>query len=311
MKIKKIEIQKYKIPLTTHSDREGALVKFYTDQSISYGEIAPLPNWSTETLTDALNQFKTFENELLNTNWNEKAYQDFFQQNQLMPSVSFAIDSGLLTLLNPIKSIRVSVSALLMGNVDNILSLAQQRKTEGYKSAKLKISQLTLDEAKTVILKLKNDFKLRIDVNRAWNPDECDHFFSNFEKNDFDYIEEPYKNPKNLTNFDFPLAVDESFPVDLTLDELKALPSLKAIIYKPTIQGGFQSCLELYQFAQKHNKKFILSSAFESNVGLGLIADMAQRLKLPDPIGIGTYHYLKELITPNQYTLNGSNLIFN
>ena len=40
----------------------------------------------------------------------------------------------------------------------------------------------------------------------------------------------------------------------------------------------------------------VLSSSFESDLGLAHVASIAHRLSLSAPVGIGTYHYLNEYI---------------
>lgn len=211
----------------------------------------------------------------------------------LLPSVYFGVESALL---KPVGEFSVPVSALFMGSTQEILAQAALRQLEGYTSAKLKVSNLTFEEAFHVIYKLKDTFHLRIDVNRAWKTEDALQFFAQFSQDAFDYVEEPFQNPHDLKLFTHPLAVDESFPQDLSLEELEALPMLKALIYKPTLQGGLAGCLPLQKWAEKRGITIVLSSSFESDVGLANIAEMAKRLSLKAPIGIGTYHFLEQYL---------------
>jgi O-succinylbenzoate synthase len=119
-------------------------------------------------------------------------------------------------------------------------------------------------------------------------------FFSKFSEESFDYVEEPFRNPKDLGLFSHPLAVDESFPSDLSFEDLERLPALKALIYKPTIQGGLSNCLGLQRWAIARGLSVVLSSSFESDVGLASVACMARRLGIQAPLGIGTYHYMSK-----------------
>jgi len=55
MKIQTLALYSYTIPLTTGQIRSGALVNITDEQGNSgWGDIAPLPKWSKETLEDAL-----------------------------------------------------------------------------------------------------------------------------------------------------------------------------------------------------------------------------------------------------------------
>lgn len=138
-----------------------------------------------------------------------------------------------------------------MGSPQEILHQAALREQEGFISAKLKVSNHSFQEAANLIYQLKDRFRLRIDVNRAWKTDCSLKFFAQFPLDTFDYVEEPFKNPADLALFPHPLAIDESFPSDLSLKQLESLPTLKALIYKPTIQGGISGCLPVHKWAKQ------------------------------------------------------------
>jgi o-succinylbenzoate synthase len=225
--------------------------------------------------------------------WTLENYAFHLNALSLFPSVAFGVESALLSLLEPKCGGRVEISALLYGSCEQILHQAELKKKEGYKSAKVKVSNLSLDEAFFVLTKLHKDFFLRVDVNRAWSYEESLSVFSSFPKNAFEYIEEPCRDLEKLPLFPFPLAIDESFPRELSLEDLKNLPQLQALIYKPTLQGGLCFCLPLYHWTKAQGIELILSSCFETDLGLYHIAKLSQRLSLKTPLGIGTYEALK------------------
>lgn len=280
MKLDALSLHPYEIPLANGQKRAGILIN-------GCGDVAPLPKWSKETLDEALEEIHQKKKALLAVDCLEQ-----LKSLSLLPSVHFGVESALLAVLNPLPEYSVPVSTLLMGSVKEIKEQAILRHKEGYTSAKLKVSNLTFDEAAHVIHELKDVFHLRIDVNRAWNTQDSLRFFAQFPQDAFDYVEEPFQNPHDLKLFTHPLAVDESFPQDLTLEELAALPMLKALIYKPTMQGGLSGCIPLKEWAEKKGVSIVLSSSFESDVGLACVASIAKRLSLTAPVGIGTYHFL-------------------
>lgn len=265
----------YSIKLTTGAARKGA---FITKEG-RWAEIAPLPGFSQETLEEAL-------------------------QDVSLPSASFAIESLSLPFPAPRP---IPTSLLLMGSRSEIMERAAR--FPQFKSAKLKVSQLSWDEARELIDKLADRFHLRIDVNRAWDVEKSLAFFSRYPKEAFDYVEEPFNNPRELARFTHPLAVDESFPSDLSLFDLEKLPTLKAIIYKPTLQGGLKRAKPIKEWADSHGIRFIASSSFETDLGLSHVLAFAQRLELTDPVGIGTYHYLDELVCDDAIQFLGPNAI--
>ena len=294
MQIAQLSLHPYEIPLKT-GRRLGALIHGIDDQGSSgWGEISPLPGWSEETLEDALAEWNQRRREILRIQWTEQNCFNKLAKLQLLPSVSFGLESALLSMVQPLPDHSVKTSALLMGSLQEILEQAAAKSSEGYTSAKLKVGNLAFEDAADAIHQLKDKFRLRIDVNRAWNTQDSLQFFSQFSLDAFDYVEEPFQNPHDLAKFSHPLAVDESYPRDLSLKELETLPMLKALIYKPTIQGGMLHCLPIYAWVKKRGISLVLSSSFESDLGLAHIASMAHRLGLSDPVGIGTYDFLEK-----------------
>lgn len=292
MKIEILSLYPYEIPLTNGQIRKGTLIKITGQEgNIGWGEVAPLPKWSHETLDESLLQLRQKHQEIMKVNWTAGNCLQEIGKLSLLPSVTFGLESALLSILCPISEHTVLTSALLMGSIAEIMKQAELRYKEGYTSAKLKVSNLSFEEATQIIHQLKDKFRLRIDVNRAWKTSDSLRFFEQFPLDTFDYVEEPFQDPNDLAVFPHPLAVDESFPQDLSLDQLESLPTLKALIYKPTIQGGLLGCLQLHEWTKKRGMELVLSSSFESDVGLAYVASIAYRLSLLSPVGIGTYYY--------------------
>lgn len=297
MIIQTLSLHPYEMALTNGHMRFGIILYLIDEKgNESWGEIAPLPKWSKETLEECLQQLQQKEAAILRMEWTAVNCFQELTKLELLPAVSFGLESALLSLLMPLAEYRVSMSALLMGTPQEIMAQAELRQEEGYTSAKLKVSQLSFEDAAYLIHQLKDSFDLRIDVNRAWKMADSLQFFDQFPLDAFDYVEEPFQNPQDLGQFRHPLAVDESFPHPLTLEDLETLPTLKALIYKPTIQGGIHVCLPLQQWALQKGISLVLSSSFESDLGLAHIASMAHRLSLIAPVGIGSYHYLKDFL---------------
>lgn len=295
--IQTLTLYSYEIPLTSGPIRSGALINIIDGQGNSgWGDIAPLPKWSKETLEDALQSLNERLHDIIELAWTPQNCLKELAKLKLLPSASFGLESALLSVLSPLPEFKVQASALLMGSLKEILEQSSLRHLEGDTCVKLKVGNLSFEESFYVINYLKDKFRLRIDVNRAWTTDDSLLFFSQFPLDTFDYVEEPFQNPHDLVRFLHPLAVDESFPDDLSLEQLETFPTLKALIYKPTIQGGMVGCIPLHEWASKRGIALILSSSFESDLGLAHIASMAHRLALSAPVGIGTYKFLNDYI---------------
>lgn len=306
MNIHSLIITPYKIALLSKQPRTGIHLKLEDSKHrMGYGEIAPLPKWSSETLQDCLAQLEHKQEAIKEINWSQDNWIEQLDGLQLFPAVAFGLESAILSMINPLGKCSLATSALFMGTLEEIFKQAEARAKEGYGSAKLKVSNLSFREAFEVIDKLKDKFRLRIDVNRAWKTEESLKFFSQFPVDAFDYVEEPFQNPLDLGMFAHPLAVDESFPGDLSLEQLSKLTQLKALIYKPTMQGGVANCDALKKWSQEHGVSLVLSSSFESDLGLAHVAGMAKRLDLVEPLGIGTYHYMQEHVFDHVLKFNG------
>lgn len=293
MRITGLVLQPYENALIDGSTRSGYFIRIRDEKGREgWGDVTPLPSWSRETLSDAVGQLQQRQKTLISIEWTADNYLTELKNLALLPSASFGLEAALLSILAPLPDHQVAVSALLKGSPAAILEQAEQRHQEGYTSAKLKVSHLSFDAAKALIEQLKEHFRLRIDVNRAWSTADSLRFFDQFPLNTFDYVEEPFQNPHDLAQFPHPLAVDESFPTDLSLEQLDSFPTLTALIYKPTLQGGLLGCQPLAAWARKRQISVVLSSSFESELGLAHVASIAYRLPLSAPVGIGTYDHL-------------------
>jgi O-succinylbenzoate synthase len=181
-------------------------------------------------------------------------------KQDLFPSVAFA-----LTPL-PQEEIVWPTAALLMGSASDILRQAE--KFADFTTAKVKVGNLRPQEAADVIKKLRPHFRLRIDINNLWTLAETLAFCSHFTPSDFEYLEDP---PLGMT--DFPIAADDHEQRNAAF-----------VIWKPSVRGIPPPLPNL-----------ILSSAWESGIGIANIIRLAHHLNLPKhPIGIGTYHYLDD-----------------
>lgn len=314
MKIKKIALYSYPIS-TAQGYSHPAIIVSLTNENgnCGWGEIAPLPNLSKESFIDAHDQLQQIPTQISSVDWTKKNILDNLSTLTLYPSVAFGLESALFSLLDPLPHSVVSTTALLMGTVQEILEQAKLRHAQGFTTAKLKVKNLSFEETRYLIYQLAGKFRLRIDVNRAWETGNSLRFFSEFPQDIFDYVEEPFKNPCELEKFTHPLAIDESFPQYFTLKDLDGLKTLKALIFKPTVHGGLAACKPLEAWAKKKGIDVILSSSFESDIGLSYVAGIAARLSLKSPIGIGTYHFLSDhsRASPLHFLQNHLHLVTN
>ncbi len=255
--------------------REGLILELTSQGKRSLGEIAPLPGWSSENLSQVLEELQ--------------------DKRRVSPSVLFGLEMAELQLKNPINlPTEVPISPLLLGSEKEILKQADKLKNRGISSIKLKLGNFEPERAAHLVKELKNSFLLRIDLNRCWTLEQARAFCSHFSQEDFEYLEEPCQKFEDLFKFDFPLAVDESLR-EQPLEEILKIPKLKALIFKPTLHGGVRIGKILADAALQRGIDLIFSSSYESGLGILQIVRLCYYLQVPiRPLGLDTYKYLKE-----------------
>lgn len=271
--VKHFQLYGYALSLKNRSEkRRGILLRLEGKDHIGWGEIAPLPGWSVESLEEALVQLK------------EALSSKEIRPKTLFPSIAFGIESA----LSPHRGGKFPLSGLLSGSIEEMRTRAEELIALGCKSAKMKIAHLPLSAARAFIEEFKDKLKLRIDLNRAWNSKQVIDFFSHFPQDTFDYIEEPVKEFSTLTSFSHPLAMDESFREQAT-----NLSLCKALIWKPSLQKREELPLE--------KDKIVLSSAYESGVGISRIAALGMSDK---PMGLDTYNLIEEDLIEERFLIS-------
>lgn len=198
-----MHIYRYSIPTRAPwlKKREGLLI----EENGGWGEVAPLPGFSMESLEEALE-------ELLGHRFSS-------------PSVRFGVSC--INLPFPKEPISVPVAALITPQTSTIPS--------GCTMLKLKLKGLSVKEAISFVRPFVGRYQLRLDNNRSWSLEEALHFASFFQPHDFVYFEEPVRTWEELTHFaamtKIPIALDEHFE--------KPGPFFRVL--KPTIVGALSS----------------------------------------------------------------------
>lgn len=245
-------------------------------------EISPLPGHSLETFEDARQQLTQIQRRIMTTWWSKPALKAL-RRMELYPSVYFALETAILDLLDPVEGEdEVKTYSLLFGTPDEILSCARDLETEGQTEIKVKLGHLTPQGAHEIIDALKDRFRIRLDFNRKWDGEDSIAFCKHYPDDQFVYMEEPCQNPKELIDFPYPFALDESLR-DFSYSSLLSAQNLNALILKPTLH------YPLTQFLQTE-VPCIVTSSFESAVGIGQIRCLIKRLGLEN-----THHGLDTL----------------
>jgi O-succinylbenzoate synthase len=323
MKLAGFDLFEYELPLTqpivtrdeTLSSRRGFLVKLSTDSGATgWGEIAPLPGFSRESLALVKQQTLQLKSTLIGSNLPDdlsprgKGWSHWRLPGDLAPSVRCGLELAVWNFdlaKEPRK--RVLVNGLLTGDRDEVLHGAYEMVRLGYKAVKVKVGGRPIDEAIEITWKARDTVgdrvRLRLDANRAWSLDQAVKFGKAVFTCDVDYIEEPTADPVDLGVFSsecgVPIALDETLS-DSPIKALEGYRGIKAIILKPTLLGGFQKAYDLAQRGRNLGIQPIVSACFESGIGILGLARFATYLSLENiPSGLDTYRWLQaDLLSP-------------
>ena len=322
--------------------RTGLILRLYDENdrasvgdNCSEGEIAPLPGMHPETLSEAENQIRDYlsGNSLPVT-----------CSAALFGSVNFGLDMALRTMsqspnVSKFQSFKETagngpkpsiidfkgqifpVNGLAIGSGTVLEMECEELRNEGFKAAKLKVGQLTiLQDIERVRLARKilgDEIALRLDANRAWGWEDALKFAEAVQDFNIEYCEEPLLDSNKLEQLHLqtgmPLALDETLwyaptPKSDSTAKHVSLSGIRALILKPGILGGWNNTKMWIEHAQKNGVQCVLSSCFESGLGLNWIAFMANELlSEPFPSGLDTSKWFEQdLIEPRFLIQNGN-----
>ncbi|MBE5213722.1 o-succinylbenzoate synthase [Pectobacterium sp. A535-S3-A17] len=287
--MRQVTLYRYSVPMEAGvvlrnqrlKTRDGLIVRLQDGERLSWGEIAPLPEFSVETLAEA----ESAALEQL-TSWAAGAA---FSDN-LPPSVAFGLSCAQAELDQRLpQAADYRKAPLCSGDPDELFDMLQAM--PGEKVAKIKVG---LYEAVrdgmivNVLLEALPDLKLRLDANRSWTRAKADGFARYVApslRSRIAFLEEPCKTREESREFaretGINIAWDES--VREADFRVEAEPGVSAIVIKPTLVGSLARCQQLVQEAHRVGLTAVISSSIESSLGLTQLARLAHWLT-PDTV---------------------------
>jgi o-succinylbenzoate synthase len=263
----------------TMTSRRGLLVRCRMDDAEGWGEIAPLDGYSRETMAEV-------EREILSA------------ESFISPSLKCGMDWAATALQQPGPTGRqegVEIARLIAHDQSVI-------EAEPGSTVKVKVGRAELQQDIKRVRQLMDDHPgiiFRLDANRAWSLEDAVTFARAVENERLAFIEEPLRDFAEYEVFDQQSPV--GFALDESLVDYAPWPwrNLRALVIKPTLLGGFSVVDELIQWAFDHDRYAVISSMYESGVGIRRLAAMAAE-RTPDvPAGLDTYSRLAgDVLTP-------------
>lgn len=329
MRLSSFSVYRYKLPLVDPIQmerrmlyrREGLLLRMASAEGdVGWGEAAPLPGFSREHLQQATRQaFKLkrlITGRQVDDDWvgADSDFLDVLDDDlDLVPSVYFGLEQAALTMVAAARGCApphllvdeprptVALCGLLTGERNEVLETAQAMREDGYRAVKLKVGRRELEEEIALVRELSGeigpDMALRLDANRAWTTAEARQFASGIDGVALDFFEEPLEDPSGLPALaeetGWPLALDETMR-DVSLVTLDRHTYARAVVLKPTLLGGFSGLVYMANKALELGLTPVLSSAYESGIGMMGLVTLAACLEGDAPIGAGTYRWIEQ-----------------
>ncbi len=321
MKISSLQIFRYQLPFVNpvtlakkkHYFREGLLLRIFdAEGTTAVGEIAPLPGFSPESLAECETQLKKLAKTLLHqlipdeVRQLQGAFEQWFSSPNLRSSVKFGLEMAVLNLfsakhqisvarlLSPHCPMFLSLTRLLAGTPDAIRNKAAQIDKSAGGNIKLKVGRFPVDEEIKLVREIKRMIgsrPLQLDANRSWDLETAVYFGKHVADCEIRYIEEPVINSVECPEF------TEKTGIGYALDETLQDPNyqfefqkgMKALVLKPTIIGGIEKVKMLAREAATYQIPAVISSSYESSLGLIMLANLAATLDLETAVGLDTY----------------------
>ncbi|MDQ8209407.1 o-succinylbenzoate synthase [Coraliomargarita sp. SDUM461003] len=269
--------------------REGFLLRVEQDGQVGYGEVAPIPEFGSETLAEA---------------------QAFLQQLQVqadlpvpqdLPCCAFALSSAQVAASADVAAsarTRVYPVSGLLPAGDAGLTRARQRVQAGYRNLKWKIGVAPvaqeLEWAGQLLDALPPGVRLRFDANAGLNSSELEQWLELLARfpQQTDYIEQPLacgqeaSMARYMHDYGVPIALDESLNGDCGARFLEPGAWSGPLVVKAALMGEVGA---LQQRLLPVAAQLVFSSVFETGIAAESVLALADRLPdLSAPIGFDT-----------------------
>ena len=201
------------------------------------------------------------------------------------------------------KECSIPINGLVwMGDKRTMLRRMRQKLEAGFRCVKIKIGGINFADELDMLKALRKEYpasvvELRLDANGAFSPENAMQRLWQLSEYDIHSIEQPIK--QNLHEdmaricrlSPIPVALDEEL-IGWHSDEekMQMLRNIRPhyIVLKPALCGGFQQADRWIATAQALGIRWWATSALESNIGLGAIAQWVSKYNNPMPQGLGT-----------------------
>jgi len=306
--------------------KQGLIIKIERDNITSYADVSPLPYLNIETIEAVTKQCRE-----INTNqifadielylkrnldlFKKEKFLDFdFSTYTSYPSLQHGLSCLFSDYFRKKFGIKISGEVLFHGLLPNqltdssdelVIKKAIALEKAGFTKAKIKIGSTDtgLDNIKKENLLLKSILqktqilRLRLDANRKFQLNDFPTLLDGIDLKRIDYIEEPVSKTSDLLNFTqktkLTIAIDEN--INLAKDVI--FDKISAVVLKPTLLGDYHSLKKIMSNYTKRGIAPVISSCFESQLGIYQLAQLAHVFNPKESHGLDTFDcYLEKLV---------------
>lgn len=331
----------YRLPLrsgftTAHNvlaAREGTIVEIITDEGITgIGEIAPIPEFGSGTLSQAVAQLPAMAVQLHSLQLNEAldCISAAIAAGTLPAATACGLEIALFDALGKLEGRTVgellmynNSSALLPASdrafphaaipvnaiigaatVETAIAAARQAVAAGFGCVKLKVgsdTRETIERVAAVREAIGPAIHLRLDANEAWNIEQACDILNSCAGYDIQYVEQPLKADdlagmgKLRREVPVPIAVDEALCDLASVRQALSQESADIFIIKPQLVGGLCMSRQMIREAADQGIQCVVTSSIES--GIGLVAALHLATASPEitlECGLATLHLLAD-----------------
>lgn len=282
------------LPLRGGGRRETLLLEFaLPDGRLFWGEAAPWPGWSRESVTE-------LEDHLARS---PEAPGEF-------PSLRLAFEMAAAEADGwtdwPVQREQIPLNALLRGSAEQIEVAAREKYARGCRCYKIKTGEVATRDLVGLVRRLASEWgdgvQFRLDPNRAWSFSEALEISEQLAGCPVEYLEEPLSEASLLPDFlgrsPLPVALDESLR-EIEPRDLARFAGAAALVLKPTLMGGLCICREFALAGAALGMQAVISSCYESGLTLYALARLAANLPNLAACGFDPYEdLLEDLVAP-------------
>lgn len=293
----------FKKPFKTTSGvytyREGLIIKEDYLSFSCFGDIAPLPGFSSESLEQVIAQFQHYYNVIEHYFMQVNGYdtwQSFADSLNLYPSLRFGLDTFVYdrlskTKMQPLNKQLLDTSSKTLkinytigqGDFETNMNSINEAWENGYRTFKIKIGT-DFNSEKKLIAKVRKNFDtciIRVDANQAWDISSAVQKLTMLAPYSIEYCEQPVskESVEDLflvkQNSPVPIAADEAVCNLTRAKKLIKNKYVDVIIIKPMILGSYIDIAEIATLARENGIKIVFTSTFESGIGRLATAHLA------------------------------------